>query len=463
MENSKWLKTYIVIVGIAFVFQFIGIIILKVDFLRVAVFESKPPEILQKPEIARGMNLEMVLIPSGQFLFGSNEGNGSEADERPADSVLVSDFLISRTEVTQRLWNKMMVPNYGQNQVASINLFDTLAITNISWYDAIKFCNKLSESEGVVPFYKIRDTIDITSNQRIIVINYDPAADGYRLPTEAEWEYAAQFDDTTDMSNIKLYGWVNQDTSGVVKPVASLKQNKNFLYDVVGNVWEMCWDSYETQKDYYGQKRMRKLWLGEADQKTNPQNSEIFLNYVNQKLDKDYFVAKGGSINSLYKTIRVSDKKQVSVNSKSADLGFRVARSVNGRFPATSQILTAKLRVGIELASLNSVEINRIFLNSTWISRLPNEPEKLMFFLKNGNWHHEYIQGNTIYYKNAVFFTYNSAISVKYFNGNTEVITMTGLNQLSYNGRVYRRSEEYIPISGNLMADEDIHYIKTGK
>ncbi|RKX77855.1 MAG: hypothetical protein DRP87_07940, partial [Spirochaetes bacterium] len=120
------------------------------------------------PKVQEGF----VLVEAGSFRMGSND---SDSDEKPVHTVRITrDFYISKYEVTQRQWREVMGnnPSYFKG--------DELPVDNVSWYDAVEFCNPLSRKEGLEPEYNISGK-DVTWNR---------SANGYRLPTEAEWEYA---------------------------------------------------------------------------------------------------------------------------------------------------------------------------------------------------------------------------------------------------------------------------------
>ncbi len=115
----------------------------------------------------------------------------------------------------------------------------------MSWYGAVEYCNWLSAQDGYDPCYTVNGT-SVTCNWN---------ADGYRLPTEAEWEYAAKGGDLHEgftysgdevMANV---GWYAGNSAGYTHPVANRKPNGKGLYDMSGNVWEWCWDWYD--EDYY--------------------------------------------------------------------------------------------------------------------------------------------------------------------------------------------------------------------
>jgi formylglycine-generating enzyme len=186
----------------------------------------------------------MVFVQGGTFQMGSNEQNGA----KPIHSVTVSDFFIGKTEVTQKEWRDIM----GSNPSGFKG--DNLPVEKVSWYDAVEFCNKKSRAEGL--------TLCYTGSGKNTKCDF--SANGYRLPTEAEWEYAAR-------GGYKYSGWVfvsrgrnssrghKYSGSNSIEDVAWYISNSNNrthfvgtkqanelgLYDMSGNVREWCNDWYE--------------------------------------------------------------------------------------------------------------------------------------------------------------------------------------------------------------------------
>ncbi|MBI5326287.1 MAG: SUMF1/EgtB/PvdO family nonheme iron enzyme [Ignavibacteriae bacterium] len=181
--------------------------------------------------------VEAVLIPSGTFQMG-NTGSSPDGlkSESPVHQVTISkSFYMSKYEVQQDLYTAVMGTNPSNNKG------DNLPVDRISWYMAVDFCNKLSEKEGLTKCYTINGTS--------VSCNWN--ANGWRLPTEAEWEYACKARTTTDYysgtteSQLAAAAWYDGNSNGVTHPVGQKNPNAFGLYDMLGNVWEPCWDWLE--------------------------------------------------------------------------------------------------------------------------------------------------------------------------------------------------------------------------
>jgi formylglycine-generating enzyme required for sulfatase activity len=174
----------------------------------------------------------MVLIKGGKFTMGEKD----EVDAPPHE-VTVSSFLMDKYLVTQEQFQKLMGANPSRWKG------EKNPVEQLRWSDAVKFCNKRSEAEKLQPCYDLQT----------LKCNFD--ATGYRLSTEAEWEYACRAGTTTPyffgdtLAKIGDYAWFEKNSGGHPHPVGQKQPNPWGLYDIVGNVWEWCNDFYKV--DYY--------------------------------------------------------------------------------------------------------------------------------------------------------------------------------------------------------------------
>ncbi|WP_437310777.1 formylglycine-generating enzyme family protein [Sorangium sp. So ce388] len=205
---------------------------------------ESPSEAATRPTepLAHRPLLDMVPIPAGRFWMGSDAGEpGAFDDQHPCREVAITAFEMGRVPVTQRQYREVV----GKNP--STIEGDELPVIDVSWEDAIRFCNSLSERDGLTPAYRVDGG----------EVHWDRSADGYRLPTEAEWEYAARGQDG------RIYPWGNAPPSDQLcwdgdnnelgrgkragpGPVGMYPSGASpfGILDMIGNVLEWCWDRH---------------------------------------------------------------------------------------------------------------------------------------------------------------------------------------------------------------------------
>jgi len=198
---------------------------------------AKPLPIPRKPALDGWKGRpSMCLITPGAFMMGSQEAEKQRIDNEVYREVRITrPFLLSTTPVTQAQYRILM----GSNPSAHVG--DDLPVERVSWIDAIRYCNVLSTRERLIPYYDIHD-----GGRRVSVVH---AANGFRLPTEAQWEYACRagcerrFSTGDRVEDLTRIGWFSGNTE-TSRPVAQLPANSWGLHDMHGNVWEWCHDTY---------------------------------------------------------------------------------------------------------------------------------------------------------------------------------------------------------------------------
>jgi len=202
-----------------------------------------PPTATPRPT-AEVSSPEMVLVETGSFEMGDEYG---VLDARPAHVVSITrSFYVGKYAVTFDEYDRFCDETVGQSRKDDNGWGrGRMPVIHVTWYDAVAYCNWLSEKEGFTPCYSGKGK----------VTNCDFAANGYRLPTEAEWEYAAR--GGHDSRGYRYAGsddpgevaWFGDNSGDRAHPVGQKQPNELGLYDMSGNLFEWCWDWYA--EDYY--------------------------------------------------------------------------------------------------------------------------------------------------------------------------------------------------------------------
>lgn len=217
------------------------------------------------------MKVQMNPIPAGEVVL-------SDRRTETKWKVEVKPFALATTPITQAQYAAAV----GQNPSAMPG--DDHPVETVSWWDALRFCNALSQQEGLTPVYHF---------QKEERIDWNTGASGYRLPTEAEWEFACRAGtEGPRYAALNDISWYSENSQGTSHPVAQKAPNQFGLFDMLGNVWEWCWDIYD---------------------------AEVY---------KTYRVLRGGGWADEHWSCRASVRRRSHPTFRIEDVGFRVARSL---------------------------------------------------------------------------------------------------------------------------------------
>ncbi len=239
------------------------------------------PAFSQPQEITNSIGMRFRLIPAGSFMMGAVPGDMDAADdEKPQHRVEITrQFYMGAHEVTQEQYEAVM----GENPSEFMG-FDR-PVERVTWHEAVEFCRRLSTTEGVI----------------------------YRLPTEAEWEYAARAGSTTaffwgdDVDEAVVYAWHKYNSFGRSHPVGQMMPNAWDLYDMAGNVSEWCAD-----------------WFGEDYYRDSPQSDPAGPSSGEAR------VLRGGSWGYFARNLRSAYRLGSAPDFRSYfNLGFRIVRDVD--------------------------------------------------------------------------------------------------------------------------------------
>lgn len=169
----------------------------------------------------------MIAVPAGVVTL-------SDRRTQRTWSVEVAPFLLAATPITQGRYAEVT----GLRPSAADG--DQLPVEGVAWWDAVRFCNALSRREGLTPAYRLHGDDE--------AVEWDTSADGYRLPTEAEWEHACRAGTTeARYGPLDEIAWHRGNSDERIHDVGGKQPNRWGLYDMLGNVWEWCWDVYDAE------------------------------------------------------------------------------------------------------------------------------------------------------------------------------------------------------------------------
>ena len=256
---------------------------------------SEPPA-----EVVNSIGMKLRLIPAGKSMMGLRRSDKDAFDdERPQHPVRITrPYYLGVYQVT---WNDYL--NTIESDTRNITGGGNHPVADVTWFDAVRFCNARSRAEGLTLFY-------VVNGQSVEVPDW--GGSGYRLPTEAEWEYACRAGTTTSYSfgdneggrMLGRFAWYNSNSDGRTHPVGEKKPNAFGLFDMHGNVWEWCWDWFDSE--YYRQ---------------SPESDPRGPNRTDSK------VCRGGGWGSGQRPMRSANRIRNQPDYHASDLGFRVARN----------------------------------------------------------------------------------------------------------------------------------------
>ncbi len=267
----------------------------------------------------------MVFIPGGEYELGNSYPTEGAADEIPVHKVTLSPFFMDKYEVTyalsQSVYNWALAHNYDSMNLDNYGSGDQSPVSNMLWYQAVRWCNARSEKEGLTPVYytdEAHKSVYRQGNVDLLPTMVLWQANGYRLPTEAEWEASARgglvgkrfpWGDASPNATNANFG----NGSPSHKPVGSYPANGFGLFDIVGNVFEWCWDGHSSV--YY------QTLAALPQPVLNPRGPS----------NLDGRVIRGGSSGALGIELRCSYRNYMPPGNHTPYVGLRCVRSALGQ------------------------------------------------------------------------------------------------------------------------------------
>jgi len=270
----------------------------------------------------KGIKIKMILIAGGSFEMGDVKNEGFN-DEIPVHTVTLSSFYMSKYEVTRAQYQAVMgkIPFMYDMYAVNGEVKGNHPVEYVNWYEAIVFCNKLSMAERLSPAYSVSNSTN-PANWGAVPDGFNDieawdvvevaGSNGYRLPTEAQWEYAAKGGNGSpghytyagsDIANDVAWYLENNLGYGYPREVGKKKPNGLGLYDMSGNVWEWCWDWYGSYS---------------SDSQTNPTGADSEYGHGR--------VYRGGSISDDEQYLHSTCRDNLYPSGRHHGIGFRVVR-----------------------------------------------------------------------------------------------------------------------------------------
>ncbi|MDB5282510.1 MAG: Sulphatase-modifying factor protein [Bacteroidota bacterium] len=267
-------------------------------FLSLSVFAQKKDKPKSK---AAPIDLnKYILVEGGTYSMGTDKM--VETHEGPPHTVTVKGFYLAKTETTYEDYDKFCFETKYDTAGGAGWGRGKQPIVNVTWLEAVKYCNWLSAKEKLSKCYLINDTTK--------EVKYLDTAKGYRLPTEAEWEYAARGGNKSKNTlhaggnDLSTVGWFAGNSGNRAMPVAQKAPNELGFYDMTGNVWEWCWDVYDW--NYYK--------VSPAEDPKGPATGS-------------YRVMRGGAFYNQPNYTHIVTRQNAGIGFKQNSVGFRVART----------------------------------------------------------------------------------------------------------------------------------------